>query len=150
MRIALDAMGTDRAPATEVEGAIEALRELDSDIEIVLVGDQEAIEVELARHEGAPLDRLHVQHAADRVLPGDAPAAVVRRKPASSIVVGLRLQADGHADAFISDATWAGLTRSFEQRQLMDLVFTVGTYTLLAMAFNSFGIQLDPGLDPGD
>jgi len=102
MRIALDAMGTDRAPATEVEGAIEALRELDSDIEIVLVGDQEAIEVELARHEGAPLDRLHVQHAADRVLPGDAPAAVVRRKPASSIVVGLRLQADGHADAFIS------------------------------------------------
>jgi 4-carboxymuconolactone decarboxylase len=36
---------------------------------------------------------------------------------------------------------------SLDQRQLMDLVFTVGAYDLLAMAFNSFGLELDPGLE---
>ncbi len=42
MRIALDAMGSDRAPAAEVEGAVGALRELDGDFTVVLVGDREA------------------------------------------------------------------------------------------------------------
>jgi glycerol-3-phosphate acyltransferase PlsX len=102
VRIALDAMGTDHAPRAEVAGAVHALRELEPDIEIVLVGDRELIEAELASHEGVPSDRLHIHHAPDRVLPGDPPATVVRRKPESSIVVGLRLQKEGLADAFIS------------------------------------------------
>jgi glycerol-3-phosphate acyltransferase PlsX len=102
VRIALDAMGTDDAPETEVAGAVGALRDLDPDLEIVLVGDEAIIEAELAKHEGYPKDRLHVHHAPDRVLAGDSPAAVVRRKPDSSIVVGLKLQRDGEADAFIS------------------------------------------------
>lgn len=49
-------------------------------------------------------------------------------------------------DALISDATWAELTRSFEVQQMMDLVFTVGAYDLLAMAFRSFGVELDADL----
>ncbi len=102
MRIALDAMGTDRAPEIEVAGAVAALRELDSDIEIVLVGDQGAIEAELAKHPGVPRERLHVHHAPDRVTAADAPASVLRRKPGSSIVVGLKLHQEGKADAFIS------------------------------------------------
>ncbi|MBT4187748.1 MAG: phosphate acyltransferase PlsX, partial [Gemmatimonadales bacterium] len=48
MRIVLDAMGTDHAPRTEVAGAIEALSELESDVEIVLVGDRDSIEAELS------------------------------------------------------------------------------------------------------
>lgn len=95
-------MGTDHAPATEVAGALEALRELGEDIEIVLVGDREAIEAELARHQDVPSSRLHVHHAPDRVLSSDAPSAVVRRKPDSSIVQGVRLHKEGGADAFIS------------------------------------------------
>ncbi|UCC24480.1 MAG: phosphate acyltransferase PlsX [Gemmatimonadales bacterium] len=102
MRIALDAMGTDHAPATEVAGAVEALTQLGSDIEIVLVGDQAAIEAELARHEDYPSSRLHVHHAPERILPSDSPAAAVRRKPESSIVQGVRLHKEGGADAFIS------------------------------------------------
>ena len=54
-----------------------------------------------------------------------------------------------HADAFISEATWAGLARHFDTRQLIDLVFAVGQYQLVSMALNSFGVQLDPGLAPG-
>ncbi|MEQ9400022.1 MAG: phosphate acyltransferase PlsX [Longimicrobiales bacterium] len=102
MRIALDAMGTDHAPAAEVAGAIGALQELESDIEVVLVGDRATIEAELARHPDVPRGRLHVHHASERVTAADSPASVIRRKPDSSIVVGLKLQKVGEADAFVS------------------------------------------------
>ncbi|MGW1622021.1 carboxymuconolactone decarboxylase family protein [Streptomyces sp. NPDC002172] len=41
----------------------------------------------------------------------------------------------------VSDRTWAALAEHLDERQLMDLVFTVGTYALMAMAFNAFGIR---------
>ena len=71
MRIVLDAMGTDRAPETEVAGAVAALRELPGDIEIVLVGDQALVSAELSRHSDFPRERLHLEHAPDRVLPSE-------------------------------------------------------------------------------
>ena len=95
-------MGTDAAPASEVEGALRALRELDEELEIVLVGDPDLIEAELARHGDVPRDRVHVQPARERVLHDDPPAAAVRRKPDSSIAVGLKLHREGEVDAFIS------------------------------------------------
>lgn len=49
-------------------------------------------------------------------------------------------------DATIGDDTWAVLARELDHRQLMDLVFTVGAYDLLAMAFRSFGVELDTDL----
>ena len=49
----------------------------------------------------------------------------------------------------IDDDTWARLAEQLNQRQLVEVVFVVGTYTCLAMAFNSFGLQLDPGTQPG-
>jgi alkylhydroperoxidase family enzyme len=53
-------------------------------------------------------------------------------------------------DHFVSDATWAELSRHFDEKQCMDLVFTAGQYTQVSMILNSFGVQLDPGqtLDP--
>jgi len=51
-----------------------------------------------------------------------------------------------HADAFVSDSTWADLSRHLSTQQLMDLVFTVGQYHVVSMALNSFGVQLDDGL----
>lgn len=102
MRIALDAMGTDHAPAAEVAGAVAALADLDSDVQIILVGDRDAIQVELAKYPEIPEGRLRVEHASDRVTPHDPPALVIRRKPDSSIVVGLKLQKRGEAEAFVS------------------------------------------------
>jgi alkylhydroperoxidase family enzyme len=52
------------------------------------------------------------------------------------------------SDAKITDTTWATLSRTMDEHQLMDLVFTVGAYDLLAMAFRSFGVQLDNDLGP--
>ncbi len=50
------------------------------------------------------------------------------------------------ADALIRDDTWAVLAADLDRQQLMDLVFTVGAYDLLAMAFRSFGVELDADL----
>jgi glycerol-3-phosphate acyltransferase PlsX len=101
MRIALDAMGTDHAPRSEVAGAIQALRDFGTDVEIILVGDEELIRAELNRQSDVP-DGLRVRHAPDRVTADDPAASVIRRKPESSIVVGLRLHKEGEVDAFVS------------------------------------------------
>lgn len=52
------------------------------------------------------------------------------------------------ADAEITDATWATLATELDDQQRMDVVFTVGTYDLLAMAMKSFGVELDDDLGP--
>ena len=80
MRIVLDAMGTDRHPATEVQGAIQALRELPGDFELILAGDQQAIEGELAQAGEYPSGRLHILHTTQIILPSDSAATAVRRR----------------------------------------------------------------------
>ena len=99
MRIALDAMGTDDAPSSEVAGALAAV-EADPGLHVMLVGDESALTEPLSRFPCR--DRITVVHAPDRIVPSDAPASVLRRRPRSSISVGLGLQATGEADAFVS------------------------------------------------
>lgn len=47
---------------------------------------------------------------------------------------------------FVSDASWSGLAEIYSEKQMIDLVFTVGQYTMLSMALKTFGVQLDGGL----
>lgn len=104
MRIALDAMGTDGAPSSEIAGALQALASLEPDVEVLLVGDESLLRNSLTAFPHAPevAARLRIVHAPDRVFPGEPAVAAVRRKPDSSIAVGLRLQKQGEADAFVS------------------------------------------------
>jgi alkylhydroperoxidase family enzyme len=51
------------------------------------------------------------------------------------------------ADQFLSDGVWQALSRVFEQRQLMDLVMTAAQYVQLATILNTFGVQLEPGVN---
>jgi len=60
--------------------------------------------------------------------------------------VQLRAVDELRADSFISDATWGALSERYDTRQMMDMVFTVGQYTLVSMALNTLGVQLDEGL----
>ena len=60
----------------------------------------------------------------------------------------LRAADELHRDSRIGDATWKALSVHYDVQQLMDLVFTVGQYTLVSMALNSFGVPLDDGI-PG-
>jgi len=51
-----------------------------------------------------------------------------------------------HADAFITDGTWKALAEVYNEKQLLDLVMTVGQYNLVSMLLNSTGVQLEAGL----
>lgn len=55
-----------------------------------------------------------------------------------------------HADAFITDETYAGLAGFFDAQELLDIVFAVGQYNLVSMVLNTFGVQLDEGLPDWD
>ncbi|HMJ51325.1 MAG TPA: carboxymuconolactone decarboxylase family protein [Polyangiaceae bacterium] len=62
----------------------------------------------------------------------------------------LRAVDELHTDARIQDATWTRLSAHFSTTQLMDIVFAVGCYEVLAMVFKTFGAQLEPSVDPLD
>src|SRR5256886_15846653 len=97
-------MGGDHAPRGEVEGAVQALRDLPATFRIQLVGRTADIEAALKASGGANLDRsrLEVVEAPEVVGMGEKPLAAVKGKPRSSIAVGLGLQKQGKSDAFIS------------------------------------------------
>ena len=57
----------------------------------------------------------------------------------------LRAADELHDDQFISDATWNALAVLYNEQQLIDLIFTVGQYTLVSMALNTLGVQLEAG-----
>jgi glycerol-3-phosphate acyltransferase PlsX len=101
IRVVVDAMGGDNAPRAEIAGTVQALAEY-PDLVVQLVGRPDAIEAELAGHAGFDRTRITIVPADDVIGMGEKPLAAVRRKPKSSIVVGLGLQKAGHADAFVS------------------------------------------------
>lgn len=101
IRIAIDAMGGDHAPAVPVAGAALALGELPADVTVQLVGEQRLIERELERH-AVDRSRLEVIDAPDTIAMGEKPLQAIRSKRNSSIAIGIGLQKSGNSDAFIS------------------------------------------------
>ena|ERR1700693_6235518 len=59
----------------------------------------------------------------------------------------LRAVDELHADSFVSDSTWKALAGRYSTEQLLDLIFTAGQYTLVSMALNSCGVQLEEGFE---
>ncbi len=102
IRIALDAMGGDNAPRVEVEGAVQALRELAPTFQIQLVGRTADVEAALRAHGDVDRSRIQVVEAPEVVGMGEKPLAAIKSKPRSSIAVGLGLQKKDASDAFIS------------------------------------------------
>src|SRR5476651_1547957 len=102
MRIALDAMGGDFAPANPVAGAVAALEEF-RDFELVLVGDETKIKAELAQHgTGSWKDRLSIRHASQVILMTDGAVEGVRRKKDSSLTRAVDLVKEGFVQAVVS------------------------------------------------
>ncbi|OLB22807.1 MAG: phosphate--acyl-ACP acyltransferase [Acidobacteriales bacterium 13_2_20CM_55_8] len=98
--IALDAMGSDRAPRPEIEGAIQAARHYD--VRVALVGREEPIRAELARYPAAAGLPLEIVPATDVITMEDKAVQAVRAKRDSSLRVGLRLVREGRAAGFIT------------------------------------------------
>ena len=108
MRIILDAMGGDHAPLAPVMGAVQAAK--DCGAEITLVGRGEAI-LEVLRSNGIETlpQGIEIANADDVVDMHDDPARVIRQKPNSSMVKGLKMLSDGQGDAFISAGSTGAL-----------------------------------------
>ncbi|GMT42283.1 MAG: phosphate acyltransferase [bacterium] len=98
-KIAVDAMGGDNAPGAIVDGAILAAQKLGC--RILLVGQPETLETEIARHS---IDEINIEivPASQVVAMDESPSEAFRKKKDSSITVGVNLVKNGRADAFIS------------------------------------------------
>lgn len=103
IKIAIDAMGGDNAPEKIVQGAIDSLA-LRDNIQIVLVGKEDAVHAELAKYQ-YDKSRVSVVNATEVIETGEPPVAAIREKKDSSLVVAQKLVRDGEADAFISSGS---------------------------------------------
>lgn len=98
--IAVDAMGGDNAPVPEVHGAVRAAQ--NQDVNVILVGREEALKSELSKHSGWKKLPIRIVNANDVVTMEDNPAKALRTKRDSSIRVAVRLVRDGEADGVVS------------------------------------------------
>ena len=108
MKIILDAMGGDNAPLAPVMGAVQAVR--DFDVQVVLVGRGQEILQVLSSQGIADLPAgIEIANADEVVDMHDDPANVIRKKKNSSMVIGLKMLAEGQGDAFISAGSTGAL-----------------------------------------
>jgi glycerol-3-phosphate acyltransferase PlsX len=109
LRIALDAMGGDFAPANEVQGAVECLRQSNNRFHVVLVGDEPRIQAELQKLDVKGLD-FSIVHAPDVIDMHDSPVTSIKTKPNSSLVKGITMHKEGTVDAFVSPGNTGAVT----------------------------------------
>lgn len=100
VKVAVDAMGGDNAPAEIVKGAVEAVQ-AEKKIRVYLVGKQEVIEKELSAYQ-YPADQVEIVNATEVIETAEPPVNAIRGKKDSSIVKGLNLVKSGECDAFVS------------------------------------------------
>ncbi|MBF8294372.1 MAG: Phosphate acyltransferase [Bacteroidetes bacterium] len=94
-------MGGDFAPASEVAGAVDALRQRRNEFEVILVGREREIHAQLQRHDTEGLS-YSVVNADEVITMDDPPTAALKQKKNSSLAVGMQLHKDGKAEAFAS------------------------------------------------
>ena len=100
IRVAVDGMGGDYAPAVVVDGAVQAANDF-AELEIILVGQPEALKRELNRHKVVG-GKLVIEPASEVVGMGDSPVQAIRKKKDSSMAVSIELLKQGKADAFVT------------------------------------------------
>ncbi len=99
IRIAVDVMGGDFGPSVVVPGALDAARE--GGFAVVLVGDTESIEAELAKCSTSGVE-YSIEHASEVALSGEKPSDILRRKKNASIQVACRMVHEGRASGVVS------------------------------------------------
>ena len=103
MKIIVDAMGGDYAPASVLEGAAEALREKALEgVDMTLVGNLQIMEPFLLKFKLRESKRIHLHHAEQFIRMDDSSTTALRGKKESSITIAAKLVGDGHGDALVS------------------------------------------------
>ena len=104
VRVVVDAMGGDNAPVEPVKGAVEAVKER-KEIHVLLTGQKDVIEKELAKYPDYPKDQIEIVPASEVIETAEPPVNAIRKKKDSSIVVGLNMVKKKEADAFVSSGS---------------------------------------------
>ena len=100
IKVAVDAMGGDNAPAEIVKGSIEAVL-ASQKLKVFLVGQKDAVEAELSKYT-FPAEQVEVVHAEEVIEMAEPPVMAIRRKKNSSIVVAMNMVKQGECDAYVS------------------------------------------------
>ena len=101
MNIVVDCMGGDHGPSVVVQGAVEALKEGDGQFSILLAGNESRLQKEL-RDTGFSSPYWKIHPTTQLVEMTDRPSQIIKTKPDSSLVAGIRLVQEGKAEAFVS------------------------------------------------
>jgi glycerol-3-phosphate acyltransferase PlsX len=102
IRIAVDAMGGDFAPESEIRGSIEAALEKSKEIEVILVGKEEVLKNKITGLNLSVPENFSIVNAKDVIAMDESPSDSLRNKPESSLSVSISLQKENKADACIS------------------------------------------------
>ncbi len=145
IRIGLDAMGGDYAPAEALKGASKALASSDfANVDIVLVGEKQKIEEGLA--EAGISHPFEIIDAPDTISMGEHPTKAVSAKRNSSIMVGLKMLMEGKLDGFTSAGnTGAMMVGSLYTVKTIDGIFRPAISTILPRPSGKHGLMLDVG-----
>ena len=148
MRISIDAMGGDFAPAEIVAGTLQAAKTLEGIEKLFLVGDESAIRAVLAGHKGPIPACIEVVHASEVVGMGESPAVAIRRKKDSSIARSVELVKDGRADAIFSAGnTGAAVAAATLKLRTLQGVDRPAIATVMPTPKDPF-VLLDAGANP--
>jgi len=147
--IAIDIMGGDNAPSAPIEGAVQALDSLSEDIKLVLVGPEELIEEELAKHGKEDDDRIEIRHA-DEVIEMDDPASSpIRKKKNSSVSLAAEEVKKGNADALVSAGhTGAAVAATVYKLRTLPGIQRPGIATVFPTPESAF-LLIDAGANVG-
>ena len=148
MRISIDAMGGDFAPREIVAGTLRAAEEISGIDKLLLVGDETAIQAELAKHPRKVPDCIEIVHASEVVGMGESPVVAIRRKKDSSIARAVELVKDGKADAvFSAGNTGAAVAAATLKLRTLAGVARPAIATVMPTSKDPF-VLLDAGANP--
>lgn len=148
MKIALDAMGGDKAPFVTVEGAVKATNEFG--YQIILVGKKDVLEKQLRKHK-FPKENIEICDAPQVVGMGESPIVSIRAKKDSSLSVAVRLVKEKKADAVVSAGnTGAMVCAATFNLRLLSGIDRPGISIVFPTSAGTTGMMIDVGanIDP--
>ena len=147
MKIGIDILGGDFAPEQTVLGAIQARKELPSNVELILIGDTESINTILGR-ENFSSNEFTIVHAPEVIGMGEHPTKAFQQKPNSSIAVGFHLLKEGKINCFASAGnTGAMLVGSMFSVKAIPGIHRPAITSPLPKFNGGWGVILDVGVN---